>query len=77
MLTPEEDLTWTIEEFCNDHATSEAEGTADYTLDASTFHNWCDATGNEAYKSAVPDNDTLRRLIRNSAFSEQATQVPD
>lgn len=75
-MTKAEDLNWTIEEFCDDHASSKADGNADYALDAETFRNWCDATGHESYKSDVPDNATLRWLIAGSAFPELANEVP-
>lgn len=75
-LTEDENLAGVIEEFCNDHAISKGEDNADYELDASTFHNWCDATGNEAYKDAVPDNKTLRERIAGSAFAEMS-EVPE
>lgn len=65
-----------INEFCDDHASSKADGNADYTLDAACFHNWCDATGHEAHAKAVPDNATLRGLIAASAYPEQASEVP-
>lgn len=65
-----------IEEFCDDHASSKADGNADYALDAATFRNWCDATGNESHKAAVPDNAALRQLIAASAFPELASEVP-
>lgn len=65
-----------INDFCDDHASSKADGNADYELNANTFHNWCDAMANEEYKKDVPDNETLRKLITASAYPEQAEEVP-
>lgn len=75
-LTEREQLLWTIEEFCDEHASSKADGNADYVLDVGTFHNWCDANGYD-YKEDVPDNKTLRELIAESAFAEQCDDVPN